>query len=203
MLSASELCSRLREPDDSEDRLAIVPLPNLKEVEKRAAASIDLRLGRWFMNFKQTRRSAVSLANVPAHSMELEPKTRQHFVRFGEGFTIHPGRFVLGVTFEWVRIPGNLSAQILGRSSLGRHGLIIETASGVHPNFSGCLTLEIANVGEVPLRIYPGMEIAQLFLFSINQTASKNLGSFSGSRKPSAPKMKPDRVLSKLSENPD
>lgn len=203
MLNAKELCDRIKDDDHSDGRLVIVPRPDLKAIEKRGATSVDLRLGRWFMTFKQTRRSAVSLADLAGYEREINPKTREHFVRFGEDFTIHPGRFVLGVTFEWIRLPSNLSAQILGRSSLGRHGLIIETASGVHPNFSGCLTLEIANVGEVPLKIFPGMEIAQLFVYPVNPSKSRDLGSFSGSRKPSAPSIKADDTLRRLKDNAD
>ena len=112
------------------------------------------------------------------------PRTRDHFVRFGESFTIHPRRFILGTTLEWIKLPSNLAAQICGKSSLGRSGLIIETSSGVHPNFSGCLTLELGNIGEVPLKISPGMEICQLFFHSIREQTIENPGTFSGRRKP-------------------
>jgi dCTP deaminase len=53
---------------------------------------------------------------------------------------------------------------VTGKSNIGRRGLVIETAPGVHPHFNGCLTLEMANLGEIPLEISPGMKICQLFV---------------------------------------
>ena len=55
-------------------------------------------------------------------------------------------------------------AYVIGRSTLGRIGLVVATAIGIHPGFQGCLTLELANIGEVPIKMRPGMRIAQLFL---------------------------------------
>ena len=203
MLNATELSEIIKNDKNDRNRLTIVPMPDPSDIKKRGATSIDLRLGRWFVTFNQTRRSAISLADLRGYEKETKAKTREHFVRFGDEFTIHPGRFVLGVTFEWIRLPASLSAQLLGKSSLGRHGLIIETASGVHPNFSGCLTLEIANVGEVPLKVFPGMQIAQLFVHEVEPSGSRNRGSLSGSRKPSVPAIERDKILRSLSKNPD
>lgn len=197
MLSAKQIVQKLKLGEDESDRVSIVPKPDLEKIEKRAGTSIDLRLGRWFMSFKQNRSPAISLGKVNS-SFKNQHSQREHFVRFGDAFTLHPGRFVLGATLEWVRLPRNVSAQILGKSSLGRHGLIIETASGVHPSFSGCLTLELANIGEVPLQIYPGMEICQLFFFEVNPGNTESLGSFSGQRKPSVAPISSDHTLDAL-----
>src|SRR5262245_18868742 len=89
---------------------------------------------------------------------------KTHYVRFGDKYILHPGSFVFGVTLEWLRLPGDLAAYVIGRSSWGRRGLIIATATGVHPGFKGCLTLALTNVGEIPIAIKPGMETCQLFL---------------------------------------
>jgi dCTP deaminase len=91
------------------------------------------------------------LISAPLNLSPRDPPDRQHFVPFGQKFVLHPGRFALGSTLEWLRLPATMSGYVTGKSSLGRHGLIIETAAGIHPSFSGCLTLELANVGEVPL----------------------------------------------------
>ena len=125
-------------------------------------------------------------------------RTKLHFVPFGEKFVLHPGRFVLGVTLEWLRLPGCLSGYVTGKSSLGRHGLVIETAAGLHPKFSGCLTLELANVGETPLEITPGMQICQIFLHKINDAGVENIGAFSGQRKPVLSPLRSDAVLERL-----
>ena len=111
---------------------------------------------------------------------------------------LHPGRFVLGVTLEWLRLPSTMSGYVTGKSSLGRHGLIIETAAGIHPGFSGCLTLELANIGEVPLEIYPGMAICQIFLHRLEATQHTGEGQFSGSRKPILSSPKTDSVFEKI-----
>ncbi|WP_456777378.1 dCTP deaminase [Bradyrhizobium sp. USDA 3315] len=176
-------------------RLTIVPVPDLVRVQQRGGASVDLRPGRWFRSFKQTRTNSVSLVGRDSGGDTLPTemsRTRQHFVPFGDYYVLHPGRFVLGTTLEWLRLPAGLSGYVTGKSSLGRHhGLVIETAAGVHPYFSGCLTLELANIGEVPLEIYPGMEVCQMFLHRVAPCAATDMGRFSGRRKPALPPPRP------------
>lgn len=76
---------------------------------------------------------------------------------------MHPKTFLLAVTLEWIRVPLHLAGMITGKSSWGRRGLIVETAPGIHPGFTGCLTLELTNVGEIPIAISPGSEYASFF----------------------------------------
>src|SRR5256885_552957 len=132
MLSADEIIGQLGKADSP---LSIIPEPDLTEMKARAGTSIDLRLGRWFRSFKQTHTSSFSLAPRPNADIET-PRgglpTKQHFIQFGKRFVIHPGSFVLGATLEWLTVPKGLSAYVTGKSTLGRHGLIIETASGIH-----------------------------------------------------------------------
>jgi dCTP deaminase len=129
-------------------------------------------------------------------------RTSEHFVRFGDNFVLHPGRFVLGVTMEWLTLPRTLSGYVSGKSSLGRHGLVIETAAGLHPGFSGCLTLELANVGEVPIVISPGMEICQIFLHAIDKHECEDTGAFSGQRKPAISLPRADGIFDRLRADP-
>ncbi|MGY3236692.1 dCTP deaminase [Bradyrhizobium sp. USDA 4448] len=201
MLSADDIAGALGPKAEEKHRLAIVPLPDVAQVRRRGAASVDLRLGRWFRSFKQTRTNSVSLVGRDA-SHALPPtemsRTRQHFVPFGDCYVLHPGRFVLGATLEWLRLPAGLSGYVTGKSSLGRHGLVIETAAGIHPFFSGCLTLELANIGEVPLEIYPGMEVCQIFLHRVDPCDATNMGQFSGRRKPTLPVPQGDAIFRKL-----
>lgn len=201
MLSADEIAEALCLSASDPNRLTVVPKPVDAALRQRAATSIDLRLGRWFRSFKQTRSQAYPLAHLP-HDPTDDPtevsRTKQHFVPFGEKFVLHPGRFVLGVTLEWLQLPGSLSGYVTGKSSLGRHGLVIETAAGIHPYFSGCLTLELANMGEVPLAIYPGMTICQVFLHRTKLGEAVHLGMFSGRRKPVLSPPNPDEVLRRL-----
>jgi dCTP deaminase len=130
------------------------------------------------------------------HRADLD-LAQSHFVRFDDKFILHPGRFVLGATLEWVRMPSNCCGSIVGRSSLGRHGLSIETAPVVHPGFSGCLTLELSNVGEIPIALRPGMEIAQLQIAIASGTGAGS-GRFKGYRRPTLGRRDADPVLGRL-----
>jgi dCTP deaminase len=200
MLNAPEIGRRLELPEGDAERLVVTPQPPVLALVRRGATSIDLRLGRWFRSFKQTQTNSVRLVGPPSTGL-ADPdhsRTKQHFVSFGEGFILHPGRFVLGVTLEWLRLPDDLSGYVTGKSSLGRHGLVIETAAGLHPRFSGCLTLELANVGEVPLEICPGMEICQVFLHKTDPSGVEEKGKFSGQRKPLLGRPSSDEIFQKL-----
>lgn len=201
MLSANEIAKALSSESAESERLTVVPWPDSQTIVERGGTSIDLRLGRWFRSFKQTRTNSVSLVG-PDPGAEDQPtemsRTKQHFVPFGDSYVLHPGRFVLGATLEWLRLPSGLSGYVTGKSSLGRHGLVIETAAGIHPYFSGCLTLELANVGEVPLEIYPGMEVCQIFLHRTAPCEATDMGKFSGRRKPTLSPPKGDNVFQLL-----
>lgn len=179
--------------DALKDEILVVPAP---DNDALAGASIDLRLGRWFLALRTSSTPAIPLL----HGDDLEElraagkairdgdlgarPTKQTFVPFGDSFVLHPGSFVLGATLEWVRLPKKYSAYVTGKSSLGRHGLVIEAAAGVHPTFSGCLTLELANIGEVPLELFPGMVICQLFPHETTFEPLPDESPFAGRRKP-------------------
>lgn len=203
MLSAAEIAAALRGDCKPDERLTVVPWPDPDEIAGRGGTSIDLRLGRWFKSFKQTRTNSVSLVGPAPDALDAPTemsRTKQHFVPFGDSYVLHPGRFVLGATLEWLRLPAGLSGYVTGKSSLGRHGLVIETAAGLHPHFSGCLTLELANVGEVPLEMFPGMKICQIFLHRTAPCDLSSLGAFSGRRKPMLTPPKTDAVFERLRE---
>lgn len=203
MLSAPELLER--QSATGNKRLGIIPAPSEKALKDRRATSIDLRLGRWFRSFKQTHTPVCNLAPSGLRSDQKFRRlpTKQHYIPFGKKFVIHPGSFVLGATLEWLDLPSDLSAYVTGKSTLGRHGLIIETAAGIHPGFSGCLTLELGNVGEIPLEIYPGMQICQIFFHAVRSVGHVNKGVASGFRKPALPNQRADDVFERLIESYD
>lgn len=123
-------------------------------------ASVDLRLGRYFVIFQ--RNAVASLDSLPSPDDPIPPIQRSYEVGWGERFVLHPGELVLAVTFESLCVANDCAAQVLSRSSLGRLGLLPATAIHVHPGFVGCLTLELANLASVPLTLRPGQRIAQL-----------------------------------------
>lgn len=186
ILKADQIARELEKPANPDDRLIISPVPDLAKLQESGAASVDMRLGCWFLACRQTR---VGLLDVYDKSSEIpnEAKlTKSYYVPFGDGFILHPKAFVLGVTLEWIRLPADRAAYVIGRSSWGRHGLIIATATGVHPGFTGCLTLELSNIGEIPITIKPGTTISQIFIHKVESGDPKLVDKslFVGRRKP-------------------
>ena len=95
-----------------------------------------------------------------------------------ESFVIHPGEFCLGRTLEWVELPDDIVARIEGKSSSGRLGLIVHATAGFcDPGWKGTLTLELNNLTRVPIKLYPGLPIAQLSFMSLDRPALRPYGS--------------------------
>jgi dCTP deaminase len=134
-------------------------------------ASVDLLLGGSFRVFHNHRTAAIDLREPPQNLTELIE------VSDDEAFVIHPGEFVLGVTREWVSLPDDVVARIEGKSSIGRLGLIVHATAGfVDPGFAGTLTLEITNLTRVPIKLWPGLPIAQLSFMALDRAAERPYG---------------------------
>jgi dCTP deaminase len=196
MLGTEDLWERIEAGgSDPVNGVHIVPTPNKDSIQKGRANSVDLRLGRWFLAMQQTRTTGIDLRDA-YDSEDFEARIgKMTFVSFGQPFVIHPGRFVVAATLEWVKVPETLGGYITGRSSLGRRGLIIETAAGLHPCFSGCIALEITNCGEVPIALVPGMRICQVFFFRLSRRSPDDQTSFGGRRRPTFGDYKPDELV--------
>ena len=153
----------------STDPLVITPLLEEGQI---GASSVDVRLGHQFIVLQ---RPAVTHID-PTFVSDLEQRLHQtqHRIRVSlkEPFIIHPGQLVFAATLEYIAMPKDLAATVEGRSSWGRLGLIIATACSVAPGFSGCITLELVNDGEVPLVLYPGVRIAQLVFHRTEKDAN-------------------------------
>ena len=165
----------LDETDDWDKRLVVTPLLDGDQIGE---ASIDLRLGTDFLLLRRTLRSGVEIALEENGDEVTEDQLQarvdslydQRTVAFGEGLWLHPQQFALGATLEFVRIPPTLGAYVLSRSSWGRLGLLVATAVMVQPRFTGALTLELVNAGDSPIKLYPGVKIAQLAVHSLPGT---------------------------------
>jgi dCTP deaminase len=135
-------------------------------------ASVDLRLGDSFRVFHNHRTTAIDLREPPAGL------TEEVIVGADESFVIHPGEFCLGRTLEWVELPNDIVARIEGKSSIGRLGLIVHATAGFcDPGWQGTLTLELNNLTRVPIRLYPGVLIAQLSFMALDRAAERPYGS--------------------------
>jgi dCTP deaminase len=135
-------------------------------------SSIDFRLDRYFRVFENHRYPHIDPA---ADQSDL---TRMVEPDGDEPFILHPGEFVLGSTHEVVTLPDDIAARVEGKSSLGRLGLLTHATAGfVDPGFSGHVTLELANVATLPIKLYPGMKIGQLCFFRLSSPAEHPYGS--------------------------
>jgi dCTP deaminase len=162
LLHHEALTDALDNPD-LEERLVVTPLLTEDQVGE---SSIDLRLGTDFLLLRRTVSAGIDLAD-PGLEQQLEDIYEAVSVELGGAVWLHPQQFVLGSTFEFVRIPPTCAAYVLGRSSWGRLGLLVATAVMIHPGFTGAITLELENVGDSPIKLYPGLKIAQLAVHAL------------------------------------
>ena len=182
---------------EASDPFVITPTPDLPSLRADGSAAIDLRLGTWFTSLKQARTPYLPLGQETAGSQ----LTKINYVPFDRDYILHPQNFVLAVTLEWLRIPKHMAAYVVGKSSWGRCGLIIATATGVHPGFKGCLTLELSNVGEIPIAVRPGITICQLFIHQVDAVNHDDVdrSKFAGLRRPLFKRIELDDYAKKLS----
>lgn len=182
LLKSDKVLERIE--SKGEDQLVIEPL-NREALEDSNSSSVDLRLGTRFLSTKHSRCTILDIEDEKKDINKQKRLMESHYIQFGSKFILHPRDFVLGITLEWIRLPHNLAGYVQGRSSWGRRGLVIATAVGVHSGFSGCLTLELTNLGEVPIAIYPGMTICQLFLHEVKtSTKASDSTPFFGKARP-------------------
>ncbi|GAA1338246.1 dCTP deaminase [Saccharothrix algeriensis] len=135
-------------------------------------SSIDVRLDRFFRVFNNTRYTHID------PSIQQDDLTSLVETPDDEPFVLHPGEFVLGSTFELVTLPDDLAGRLEGKSSLGRLGLLTHSTAGfIDPGFSGHITLELSNVANLPITLWPGMKIGQLCLFRLSSSAEFPYGS--------------------------
>lgn len=165
-LSTSAIRARMNEPDLAR-RLIISPVLDEEAQAKLGQAAIDVRLGFDFRLVIASRFSSIDGLHGETQRASFGELYSREFVPLGGEITIHPHQFFLAQTLEYLRLPSDLMAYVVGRSTWGRLGLIVATAVGIHPGFAGSLTLELRNLGETPLTLSPGQAIAQLFFHNV------------------------------------
>ena len=152
-------------------------------------SSVDVRLDRFFRVFENHKYSVID------PSTEQPELTREVAVAGDEEFILHPGEFVLASTYEVITLPDDIAGRLEGKSSLGRLGLLTHSTAGfIDPGFSGHITLELSNVANLPVKLFPGMKIGQLCLIKLSSPAENPYGSalygsrYQGQRGPTASK---------------
>ncbi|WP_412541074.1 dCTP deaminase [Longispora sp. K20-0274] len=135
-------------------------------------SSIDVRLDRMFRVFNNHKYTHIDPA------LQQDELTELVEVEDGKPFVLHPGEFVLGSTLEAVTLPDDLAGRLEGKSSLGRLGLLTHSTAGfIDPGFSGHVTLELSNVANLPIKLWPGMKIGQLCIFKLSSPSEHPYGS--------------------------
>jgi dCTP deaminase len=135
-------------------------------------SSVDVRLDKFFRVFENHKYSVID------PSIEQPELTREVIAEGDEAFILHPGEFVLASTYEVITLPDDIAGRLEGKSSLGRLGLLTHSTAGfIDPGFSGHITLELSNVANLPVKLFPGMKIGQLCLIKLSSPAEHPYGS--------------------------
>lgn len=152
-------------------------------------SSIDVRMDRFFRVFNNSKYTHID------PKLQQDELTSLVEVEEDEPFVLHPGEFILGATLERFTLPADLAGRLEGKSSLGRLGLLTHSTAGfIDPGFDGYITLELSNVANLPIMLWPGMKVGQLALFKMTSPAdvpygSSSLGSkYQGQRGPTPSK---------------
>lgn len=147
------------ETDNYDHKLIVTPLLSEDQI---GPGSIDVRLGSSII---VPRRTFVASHDVTDEAQIQQVERRLYDrvrLKYHSAFILHPNQLILAVTLEYLSIPPSLFCQVASRSSWGRLGLVVATASVVQPGFKGCLTLELANLSDSPIALYPGLLVGQL-----------------------------------------
>src|SRR3984893_13470092 len=138
------------------------PLPP----EQFGSCSVDFRLGNEFSVFEHSKHAFIDLRERTAIQDLMRPIT----VPSGEPFIMQPGEFALAITEETLELDDDVLGRLEGRSSLGRIGIIVHGTAGLFdPGWAGKATLELSNLGRMPVALYPGMRICS---FTFEQLSS-------------------------------
>ena len=153
-----------------EGKIVIDPLKDEQQIQP---SSVDMRLGDEFKVFKVIRKPYID----PKDEEDIAEYMESSTVPEGEAFIIHPNEFALATTQEYVKVPDDLVARVEGRSSMGRLGVTMHVTAGyVDPGFEGRITLEISNIGAMPVALYPGQRVCQLVFETMTTPAELPYG---------------------------
>lgn len=135
-------------------------------------ASYDLHLDKGILVF-DTKNNKIIDVKQPAEDLMIKVEIDDK-----RGYTLKPGQFILTNVVEVTGVNSRHVARLEGKSSLARMGLIIHATAGfLDPGNKLRLTLEIANLSPLPIRIYAGMKIAQLAFEELDKDCERPYGS--------------------------
>lgn len=170
-------------------RIKITPKPNYKE--QLGSCSIDLHLGSHFRVFKHSSYPFIDLKG----SIDTNELMKEIVIKNGEPFIMQPGDFALVTTVENLTLANDIIGKVEGRSSLGRLGIIVHgTASIFDAGWDGKPTLELGNLGVMPVALYPNMRICAFTFEELSSPAEvpyvkKKNNKYAGQKSPLASKL--------------
>ena len=173
----------------SQEKLGIIPAPSDIQIQP---ASVDLRLDEVYLKFNKNSVKYIDTKREQNY-------THQSIFTEEYPLILHPHDFILAQTYEFIRIPDNLLARVEGRSSVGRLGVTVHITAGfIDPGFEGNITLEIANLGTLPVALYPYQRICQIVFEELNDKAERPYGAdgrnkYWGQNMPTASRIDKDR----------
>jgi dCTP deaminase len=159
--------------------------------EQYGSCSVDFRLGAEFSVFEHSRHPYIDLRE----KVGVEEIMRTVVVQPGEGFVLQPHEFVLAITEETLELDDDVLGRLEGRSSLGRIGIIVHGTAGLFdPGWRGKATLELSNLGRMPVALYPGMRICSFTFEQVSTPVSmpyykKPGNKYAGQTRPLASKL--------------
>lgn len=174
-------------------RIKITPLADLTTA--LGTCNLDLQLGHVYRVFNHSKTPYLD----PQNPKTLSDVTTEIITKNNEAFTLHPGEFILAMTKEYLEMPDDLMGRLEGRSSIGRLGIVVHsTAATIDPGFRGNITLELANMGRIPVMLYPGMRICSLSFEELTSAAEvpyykKKHAKYVGQKKPEASRIAEER----------
>ena len=137
-------------------------------------SSVDLHVDQYFRVFRNHSQRVIDVREAQEDLTELID------VGTDAPMILHPGEFMLGATTERVGLPDDIVGRLDGKSSLGRLGLVIHSTAGfIDAGWDGHITLELSNVANLPITLYPGMKIGQISFLRMTTPADSPYGSAS------------------------
>jgi dCTP deaminase len=195
ILGRGQIINRIMDRD-----LIVSPLLSGEQI---GAASVDLRMGNVALMVRARGSSHVDPEIVKARALggtkhdtalDRHQKHERYDIPFKTRFLLHPGSLALVPTLEWLKLPKDIIGSVTARSTWAREGLSIATATLIEPHYQGIVTLELANLGQIPIALYPGLRIAQIaFALVGGDTSRPNRSQYDLSFEPSQGEIaKPD-----------
>ena len=182
-------------------KIVINPLTN-PEVQIQPS-SVDLRIGSEFKGFRIIRKPCID----PMDQSDLDSYMESFYIDEGEPFIIHPGEFALATTYETIKLPHDLVARVEGRSSMGRLGVTMHVTAGyIDPGFMGKITLEISNIGKMPVALYTGQRVCQIVFETMTSPSERPYGhpdrdsKYMGQKSPVTSKIKHDYEIKNINK---